>query len=275
MVFSTPQRRVFLLLYLWRDAVARAWRLARRVRRRSDESPQAVLSDRAVSSLARSLPTSMAAMAGVFNSVPAVVKEHGEEVLALVREGKALEKEDEEEMTRAVLRAMHRTVEEKEVMEEVTEAVTETRNVRGDLDAMVEKGAQELMEAEKAMEKKEKAKEAKEVTCRLVLKRVGAKGVARAATKQKEVEAELNLDELLHDLAMINGIMDADEEESSDEEPVKKEEPAKEEEIKSIRQTYRAKEESPAVKRSAVDDLLGAREVDMSSAVRLERRCEG
>lgn len=29
MVFSAPQRRVFLLLYLWRDAVARAWRLVR------------------------------------------------------------------------------------------------------------------------------------------------------------------------------------------------------------------------------------------------------
>lgn len=246
------------------------------MRRRSDESPQAVLSDRAVSSLARSLPTSMAAMAGVFNSVPAVVKEHGEEVLALVREGKALEKEDEEEMARAVLRAMHRTVEEKEVMEEVTEAATATRNVRGDLDEMVEKGAKELKEAEKAMEKKEKAKEVTEAECRLVLKRVGATGVASAATKQQEVEAELNLDELLHDLAMINGIMDADEEESSSEEEVKKEEePVKEEEIKSIRQTYRAKEETPAVKRSAVDDLLGAREVDMSSAVRSKRRCEG
>ena len=46
------------------------------------------------------------------------------------------------------------------------------------------------------------------------------------------------------------------------------EEPKKEEEIKSIRQTYRAKEEeTSSVKRSAVDDLLGAREVDMSSAV--------
>ena len=55
----------------------------------------------------------------------------------------------------------------------------------------------------------------------------------------------------------------------------KEEEPVKEEEIKSIRQTYRAKEETPAVKRSAVDDLLGAREVDMSSAVRSKRRCEG
>ena len=57
-----------------------------------------------------------------------------------------------------------------------------------------------------------------------------------------------------------------------EEEPKKeievKEEPKKEEEIKSIRQTYRAKEEeTSSVKRSAVDDLLGAREVDMSSAV--------
>lgn len=245
------------------------------MRCRSDESPQAVLSDRALSSLARSLPTSMAEMAGVFNSVPVVVKEHGEEVLALVREGKELEKEDEAEMTRAVLRATHRAVEEKEVMEEVTEEVTAEKEVRGDLDEMVEKGAQELKEAEKSMEKKEKTKKAEKRVCQLVLKRVGAKAQASAATKQKEVEAELNLDELLHDLAMINGIMDGDEEESgSEEEEVKKEEVKKEEEFKSIRQTYRAKEESPAVKRSAMDDLLGAREVDMSSAVRLVRRCE-
>ena len=57
-------------------------------------------------------------------------------------------------------------------------------------------------------------------------------------------------------------------EEVKEEKEVKKEEPKKEEEIKSIRQTYRAKEEeTSSVKRSAVDDLLGAREVDMSSAV--------
>ena len=166
-----------------------------------------MLSDRALSSLARALPTSVAEMAAVFNSVPVVVKEHAEEVLALVREGKA-------------------------------------------------------------MEKKEKKKPAERRACQLALKRVGA-AQASGATKQKEVAAELDLNELLHDLAMINGIMEGDEEEESSEEEVKKEEVKKEEEeIKSIRQTYRAKEEeTSSVKRSAVDDLLGAREVDMSSAV--------
>ena len=220
-----------------------------------------MLSDRALSSLARALPTSVAEMAAVFNSVPVVVKEHAEEVLALVREGKAMEKEEDEAMRRAVLRAMNREVEEKE---EATEEATE---VRGDLDEMVEEGARELKEAEKAMEKKEKKKPAEQRACQLALKRVGA-AQASGATKQKEVAAELDLNELLHDLAMINGIMEGDEEEESSEEEVKKEEPKKEEEIKSIRQTYRAKEEeTSSVKRSAVDDLLGAREVDMSSAV--------
>lgn len=235
-----------------------------------------MLSDRALSSLARALPTSVAEMAAVFNSMPVVVKEHAEEVLALVREGKAMEKEEDEAMRRAVLRAMNREVEEKEEMEVVTEeAKEEVKEVRGDLDEMVEEGARELKQAEKAMEKKEKKKQAEQRACQLALKRVGA-AQASGATKQKEVEAELDLDELLHDLAMINGIMEGDEEEESSEEEVKKEEPKKEEEeIKSIRQTYRAKEEeTPSVKRSAVDDLLGAREVDMSSAVRVGRRCE-
>ena len=240
----------------------------KRVRRRSDEGPQAVLSDRALSSLARALPTSVAEMAAVFNSVPVVVKEHAEEVRARVREGKAREKEEDEAMRRAVLRAMNREVEEKEEMEVVKEEATEeAKEVRGDLDEMVEEGARELKEAEKAMEKKEKKKPAERRACQLALKRVGA-AQASGATKQKEVAAELDLDELLHDLAMINGIMEGDEEEESSEEEVKKEEPKKEEEIKSIRQTYRAKEEeTSSVKRSAVDDLLGAREVDMSSAV--------
>lgn len=228
-----------------------------------------MLSDRALSSLARALPTSVAEMAAVFNSMPVVVKEHAEEVLALVREGKAMEKEEDEAMRRAVLRAMNREVEEKEEMEVVKEEATEeATEVRGDLDEMVEAGARELKEAEKAMEKKEKKKPAERRACQLALKRVGA-AQASGATKQKEVAAELDLDELLHDLAMINGIMEGDEEEESSEEEVKKEEPKKEEEeIKSIRQTYRAKEEeTSSVKRSAVDDLLGAREVDMSSAV--------
>ena len=75
-----------------------------------------MLSDRALSSLARALPTSVAEMAAVFNSVPVVVKEHAEEVLALVREGKAMEKEEDEAMRRAVLRAMNREVEEFNVM---------------------------------------------------------------------------------------------------------------------------------------------------------------
>ena len=227
-----------------------------------------MLSDRALSSLARALPTSVAEMAAVFNSVPVVVKEHAEEVLALVREGKAMEKEEDEAMRRAVLRAMNREVEEKEEMEVVKEEATEeATEVRGDLDEMVE-GARELKQAEKAMEKKEKKKPAERRACQLALKRVGA-AQASGATKQKEVAAELDLDELLHDLAMINGIMEGDEEEESSEEEVKKEEVKKEEEeIKSIRQTYRAKEEeTSSVKRSAVDDLLGAREVDMSSAV--------
>ena len=227
-----------------------------------------MLSDRALSSLARALPTSVAEMAAVFNSMPVVVKEHAEEVLALVREGKAMEKEEDEAMRRAVLRAMNREVEEKEEMEVVKEEATEeATEVRGDLDEMVEEGARELKEAEKAMEK-EKKKPAEQRACQLALKRVGA-AQASGATKQKEVAAELDLDELLHDLAMINGIMEGDEEEESSEEEVKKEEVKKEEEeIKSIRQTYRAKEEeTSSVKRSAVDDLLGAREVDMSSAV--------
>ena len=238
-----------------------------RVRRRSDEGPPSVLSDRALSSLARALPTSVAEMAAVFNSMPVVVKEHAEEVLALVREGKAMEKEEDEAMRRAVLRAMNREVEEKEEMEVVKEEATEeATEVRGDLDEMVEEGARELKEAEKAMEK-EKKKPAEQRACQLALKRVGA-AQASGATKQKEVAAELDLNELLHDLAMINGIMEGDEEEESSEEEVKKEVKKEEEEIKSIRQAYRTKEEeTSSVKRSAVDDLLGARDVDMSSAV--------
>ena len=226
-----------------------------------------MLSDRALSSLARALPTSVAEMAAVFNSMPVVVKEHAEEVLALVREGKAMEKEEDEAMRRAVLRAMNREVEEKEEMEVVKEEATEeATEVRGDLDEMVEEGARELKEAEKAMEK-EKKKPAEQRACQLALKRVGA-AQASGATKQKEVAAELDLDELLHDLAMINGIMEGDEEEESSEEEVKKEVKKEEEEIKSIRQAYRTKEEeTSSVKRSAVDDLLGARDVDMSSAV--------
>ena len=181
-----------------------------------------------------------------------------------------IQRSEDDDMDKEIYEARYKKekVEEKEEMEVVKEEATEeAKEVRGDLDEMVEEGARELKEAEKAMEKKEKKKPAEQRACQLALKRVGA-AQASGATKQKEVAAELDLNELLHDLAMINGIMEGDEEEESSEEEVKKEEPKKEEEIKSIRQTYRAKEEeTSSVKRSAVDDLLGAREVDMSSAV--------
>ena len=87
-----------------------------------------------------------------------------------------------------------------------------------------------------------------------------------------EVEKELDLDELFHDLAMINGVMegDPDEESSEEEKEEVKEEKKEEEEIKSLRQTFKRNpevKEATSVKRDSMDDLLGVKAVDKSSNV--------
>ena len=88
--------------------------------------------------------------------------------------------------------------------------------------------------------------------------------------KKKEIDEELNIDEMFKDLAMISGMMDHEEEEEDEMEIEKEEE--KEEEMKSLKQQYRNKPaQSPvnSLKRQGddIEELLGAKEVELKSEV--------
>ena len=120
-MFNTPQRRVFLLLYYWRDRVARMWVPSLSVRPRNDENPQSIVTDRALSNVARNLPSTAQDVSRLFNAVPIPLKERMEELLELVRRGKELAREDDEEMMRLVLRVMKSEPMEEEVKREEKE----------------------------------------------------------------------------------------------------------------------------------------------------------
>ena len=261
------------------------------MRTRNDENPQSIVTDRALSNVARNLPSTAQDVSRLFNAVPIPLKERMEELLELVRRGKELAREDDEEMMRLVLRVMKSEPMEEEVKREEKEVKVESVEVEGVLDEMIERGAEKLRgevsgvsgvseggeggeKGVKGKEKKGKEKETKE-------KEKKAKANAQLqlnctepaeSEKQMEVEKELDLDELFHDLAMINGVMegDPDEESSEEEKEEVKEEKKEEEEIKSLRQTFKRNpevKEATSVKRDSMDDLLGVKAVDKSSNV--------
>ena len=144
LVFNTPQRRVFLLLYYWRDRVARVYVSSLSVRTRNDENPQSIVTDRALSNVARNLPSTAQDVSRLFNAVPIPLKERMEELLELVRRGKELAREDDEEMMRLVLRVMKSEPMEEEVKREEKEVKVESVEVEGVLDEMIERGAEKL-----------------------------------------------------------------------------------------------------------------------------------
>lgn len=291
LVFNAPQRRVFLLLYYWRDRVARVYVSSLSVRPRNDENPQSIVTDRALSNVARNLPSTAQDVSRLFNAVPIPLKERMEELLELVRRGKELAREDDEEMMRLVLRVMKSEPMEEEVKREEKEVKVESVEVEGVLDEMIERGAEKLRgevsgvsgvseggeggeKGVKGKEKKGKEKETKEKEKKAKAKAQLQLNCTEPAEseKQMEVEKELDLDELFHDLAMINGVMegDPDEESSEEEKEEVKEEKKEEEEIKSLRQTFKRNpevKEATSVKRDSMDDLLGVKAVDKSSNV--------
>ena len=291
LVFNAPQRRVFLLLYYWRDRVARVYVSSLSVRTRNDENPQSIVTDRALSNVARNLPSTAQDVSRLFNAVPIPLKERMEELLELVRRGKELAREDDEEMMRLVLRVMKSEPMEEEVKREEKEVKVESVEVEGVLDEMIERGAEKLRgevsgvsgvsEGGEGGEKGVKGKEKKGKEKETKGKEKKAKANAQLqldctepaeSEKQMEVEKELDLDELFHDLAMINGVMegDPDEESSEEEKEEVKEEKKEEEEIKSLRQTFKRNpevKEATSVKRDSMDDLLGVKAVDKSSNV--------
>ena len=290
-MFNAPQRRVFLLLYYWRDRVARVYVPSLSVRNRNDENPQSIVTDRALSNVARNLPSTAQDVSRLFNAVPIPLKERMEELLELVRRGKELAREDDEEMMRLVLRVMKSEPMEEEVKREEKEVKVESVEVEGVLDEMIERGAEKLRgevsgvsgvsEGGEGGEKGVKGKEKKGKEKETKGKEKKAKANAQLqlnctepaeSEKQMEVEKELDLDELFHDLAMINGVMegDPDEESSEEEKEEVKEEKKEEEEIKSLRQTFKRNpevKEATSVKRDSMDDLLGVKAVDKSSNV--------
>lgn len=290
-MFNAPQRRVFLLLYYWRDRVARVYVSSLSVRTRNDENPQSIVTDRALSNVARNLPSTAQDVSRLFNAVPIPLKERMEELLELVRRGKELAREDDEEMMRLVLRVMKSEPMEEEVKREEKEVKVESVEVEGVLDEMIERGAEKLRgevsgvsgvsEGGEGGEKGVKGKEKKGKEKETKGKEKKAKANAQLqldctepaeSEKQMEVEKELDLDELFHDLAMINGVMegDPDEESSEEEKEEVKEEKKEEEEIKSLRQTFKRNpevKEATSVKRDSMDDLLGVKAVDKSSNV--------
>lgn len=295
-MFNAPQRRVFLLLYYWRDRVARVYVSSLSVRTRNDENPQSIVTDRALSNVARNLPSTAQDVSRLFNAVPIPLKERMEELLELVRRGRELAREDDEEMMRLVLRVMKsEPMEEEEVKREEKEVKVESVEVEGVLDEMIERGAEKLRGevsgvsgvseggegGEKGVKGKEKEENSKGKKKNSKGKEKKAKANAQLqlnctepaeSEKQMEVEKELDLDELFHDLAMINGVMegDPDEESSEEEKEEVKEEKKEEEEIKSLRQTFKRNpevKEATSVKRDSMDDLLGVKAVDKSSNV--------
>ena len=281
-MFNTPQRRVFLLLYYWRDRVARVYVSSLSVRTRNDENPQSIVTDRALSNVARNLPSTAQDVSRLFNAVPIPLKERMEELLELVRRGRELAREDDEEMMRLVLRVMKSEPMEEEVKREEKEVKVESVEVEGVLDEMIERGAEKLRgEVSEGGEGGEKGVKGKEKEENSKGKEKKAKANAQLqlnctepaeSEKQMEVEKELDLDELFHDLAMINGVMegDPDEESSEEEKEEVKEEKKEEEEIKSLRQTFKRNpevKEATSVKRDSMDDLLGVKAVDKSSNV--------
>ena len=261
------------------------------MRTRNDENPQSIVTDRALSNVARNLPSTAQDVSRLFNAVPIPLKERMEELLELVRRGKELAREDDEEMMRLVLRVMKSEPMEEEVKREEKEVKVESVEVEGVLDEMIERGAEKLRgevsgvsgvsEGGEGGEKGVKGKEKKGKEKETKGKEKKAKANAQLqlnctepaeSEKQMEVEKELDLDELFHDLAMINGVMegDPDEESSEEEKEEVKEEKKEEEEIKSLRQTFKRNpevKEATSVKRDSMDDLLGVKAVDKSSNV--------
>ena len=93
--------------------------------------------------------------------------------------------------------------------------------------------------------------------------------------KKQAVDAELDVDSMFRDLAMISGLMDHDESEDSEHEEEEQkvtEEKQEEESIQSLKEGYKRQPET-VLKRSReddIDELLGVHEIELKTDVGTE-----